>query len=296
MTLGWSVFIAALVVVNVGGCAWLILWSSKMQAGEGETTGHVWDGDLTEGNNPLPRWWLGLFWITIVFGIGYAIAFPSLGSFSLLGWSQAGQYEREIARAEQTYGRIFAAFAETPVEQLAHDPAALAAGRNLFVNNCAQCHGSDARGARGFPNLTDDEWLWGGSPDAIETTIARGRTGVMPPFGAALDEPTRELLADYVLHLAGRDVDESRVAEAQPKFAAYCSACHGPTGQGNNVLGAPALANEVWLHGSSRSVIYDVITNGRTNTMPTQEPWLGEDRVHVLAAYVRSLSSEDDSP
>ncbi len=291
MSLGWSLFILALVVLNVGGCAWLIRWSSKLSAGEGETTGHVWDHDLEEGNNPLPRWWLGLFWITIAFAIGYLVFFPSTGRLQgLLGWSETGQYEREMKQAEETYGKIFAAFAKTPIEQLAKDAPALAAGRNLFVNNCAACHGSDARGARGFPNLTDPEWLYGGTPQAIQTTILNGRIGVMPSFGATLDQDTRELLADYVTHLAGREVPAARVAAGAPKFLTFCAACHGPTGQGNQVLGAPALANEYWLHGSSRSVILDVITKGRTNRMPAQGPWLGEDRVHVLAAYVYSLS------
>jgi cytochrome c oxidase cbb3-type subunit 3 len=293
MTTGWSIFVIVITLANVAGAAWLMRWSSRMSTGGGATTGHVWDGDIVEGNNPLPRWWLGLFWITIVWGLLFFIAYPSFGDFSLLGWSQIQQYDDEIAAAEAEYGQVFAAFAATPLEELRNDPDALSAGRNLFVNNCAPCHGSDARGARGYPNLTDAEWQWGGTPAQIETTIRMGRTGVMPPWGATLDENTRELLADYVLSLAGREVDPARAEQGQMHFRTYCVACHGFEGEGNPLLGAPPLANEIWTHGAGRSVILDVIANGRTNMMPAQEPLLGADRVHVLAAYVLSLSTQN---
>ncbi|HVY66190.1 MAG TPA: cytochrome-c oxidase, cbb3-type subunit III [Gammaproteobacteria bacterium] len=290
MTLGVTIFVVILVVAQIVGAAWLMMASSRTNVGEGATTGHVWDGDVVEGNNPLPRWWLGLFWLTIVFAIAYVLLYPSFGTFSLLGWSEIDQYDREVKDAEAIYGKLFASFAATPIEELAKNPAALSAGRNLFVNNCAQCHGSDARGARGFPNLTDDEWLGGGEPAQIENTIKGGRTGVMPAFGAGIPEEQRNLLTDYVQHLAGREIDAARVEQGRPLFLANCSACHGPDGQGNQLIGAPKLANEIWLHGSGRSTIFDVITNGRTNQMPAQEPILGADRVHVLAAYVYSLS------
>jgi cytochrome c oxidase cbb3-type subunit III len=293
MTIGWTVFVVALVAAQIVGAAWLISWSSKTDIGEGATTGHVWDGDVVEGNNPLPRWWLGLFWITIAFGLVYLVVYPSFGDFSLTGWNEIGQYDEEIEAAEAVYGKVFAAFAATPVEELASNPDARSAGRNLFVNNCAACHGSDARGARGYPNLTDEEWLYGGKPAQITATIKGGRTGVMPPFGAGLNDEQRSLLADYVTHLAGREVDPARVEAGRLLFTMSCSACHGPNGEGNQLLGAPRLANEIWLHGSGRSVILDVITNGRTSMMPAQEPILGADRVHVLAAYVYGLSQHE---
>ena len=293
MTLGWTLFIVILVAAQIIGAAWLMIASSRTNIGEGATTGHVWDGDVVEGNNPLPRWWLGLFWLTIAFALAYLVLFPSFGTSSLLGWSEIGQYDREIEEAEQTYGKLFAAFASMPIEELAKNPAALSAGRNLFVNNCAQCHGSDARGARGFPNLTDDEWLYGGKPAEIEASIKGGHTGVMPGFGAGLPEETRNLLTDYVQHLAGREVDPARVEQGRPLFTTNCSACHGVNGEGNQLLGAAKLANEIWLHGAGRSTIFDVITNGRMNQMPAQEPVLGPDRVHVLAAYVVSLSKRE---
>ena len=294
MTLGWSLFVLVLVAVNVIGCAWLIWWSGRMpvdSADDGETTGHVWDVDLVEGNNPLPRWWLGLFWITIIYGVLFLAAYPSFGDFSLLGWSQIRQYEEEIASAEEVYGAVFAEFAATPLESLSRDPAALSAGRNLFANNSSTCHGSDARGARGYPSLTDDEWLWGGTPEQIVASIRDGRTGVMPGFGAALNAELVDSLTEYVLQLAGREVDAASAAAGQQAYATYCIACHGASGEGNPLLGAPQLNNEIWLHGGSRGVIGDVIRNGRTGQMPAQEPLLGADRVHVLAAYVLSLGA-----
>lgn len=293
MTLGWSIFVLVLAVGNVLAAGWLILWSTRMSTGAGATTGHVWDGDIVEGNNPLPRWWLGLFWITIVFSVLFCIAYPSIGEFSLLGWSQESQYEQEVAAAEEVYGRIFAAFAATPVTELANDPDALGAGRNLFVNNCATCHGSDARGARGFPNLTDAEWQWGGAPEQIVTTITNGRAGVMPGFGASLDAETVGVLVDYVQSLAGRDIAPDRVEAGRMQYQTYCIACHGPTGEGNPLVGGLPLTNEIWRYGGGPSTIRDVIENGRMGQMPAQEPVLGADRVHVLAAYVLSLSERE---
>jgi cytochrome c oxidase cbb3-type subunit III len=292
MTTGWTIFVLVLAAAQVIGAGWLILWSSRMSVPEGETTGHVWDGDVAEGNNPLPRWWLGLFWITIVFAVVFSILYPSIGDFSLLGWSQAQQYEEEVAAAEEVYGEIFAAFAATPLTELENDPAALSAGRNLFLNNCAPCHGTDARGARGFPNLTDAEWLWGGDPEQIRTTITNGRTGVMPPLGTVLGDDV-DAVVDYVQYLAGRDVAPDRVQAGQARYQTLCFACHGPTGEGNPLLGAPDLTNEIWLYGGGPTAIRESIVNGRTGQMPAQEPILGADRVHVLAAYVLSLSGQE---
>jgi cytochrome c oxidase cbb3-type subunit 3 len=290
MTFGWTLFVVGLTIVNILAAAALIMWFSRARTSEGATTGHVWDGDIEEGNNPMPRWWLGLFWLTIVWGCVFLVVYPSFGTWSLSGWSQESQYDEEIAAAEAVYGEIFAAFAATPVAELSGNQAALSAGRNLFVNHCAQCHGSDAGGARGYPNLTDSEWQWGASPDQVVATIANGRTGVMPPLGQTLDDETTDLLVDYVQSLAGRDIAADRVAAGRTPYMNFCSACHGPDGEGNVLLGAPPLADETWLYGGGATIIRDVIVNGRTNEMPAQEPLLGADRVHVLAAYVLSLS------
>lgn len=293
MTLGWSLFVLVLTAANILGAVALIFWFSRARTIEGATTGHVWDEDVEEGNNPMPRWWLGLFWLTIFWGVVFSILYPSYGEWSLLGWSQTGQYDDEVAAAEEVYGEIFAGFAATPIPQLSNNPAALSAGRNLFVNNCATCHGTDARGARGYPNLADDEWQWGSAPEQIVATITNGRTGVMPGFGQSFDDETVDLLVDYVQSLAGRDIDADRVAAAETQYRSFCSACHGPTGEGNAILGAPALANETWLYGGGAGVIRDIIVSGRMGQMPAQEPLLGVDRVHVLAAYVLSLSGQE---
>ena len=292
MTTGWTIFVLVLTAIQIIAAGWLMFWSSRMSVPEGETTGHVWDGDVVEGNNPLPRWWLGLFWITIVFSIVFCIFYPAFGDFSLLGWSQQQQYEEEVAAAEEVYGAIFAGFAATPLTELANDEAALSAGRNLFVNNCATCHGTDGRGARGFPNLTDGEWLWGGNPEQIRTSIINGRTAVMPALGVALGDNV-DAVVDYVQYLAGRDIAPDRVAAGQTLYQTLCVACHGPTGDGNALLGAPALNNEIWLYGGGPSAIRESIVDGRSGQMPAQEPILGEDRVHVLAAYVLSLAEAE---
>jgi len=290
MTFGWTLFVLILTIANVAAAGALILWFSRVRTSEGATTGHVWDGDIQEGNNPMPRWWLGLFWLTIVWGLVFFVVYPSFGSWSISGWTQAGQYDDEVAAAEAVYGEIFARFAATPITELVDNPAALSAGRNLFVNNCAQCHGSDAGGARGYPNLTDAEWQWGGTPEQVLATIRNGRTGVMPPLGQALDAATVDLLVDYVQSLAGRDIAADRVAAGRTSYVTLCSVCHGQNGEGNVLLGAPQLSNETWLYGGGAGIIRDVIVNGRTNQMPAQEPLLGADRAHVLAAYVLSLS------
>ncbi len=293
MTLGWTLFVLVLLVGNLTVVSLLILWFTRMKTTEGETTGHIWDGDVVEGNNPMPRWWLRLFWLTILWGIVFFVLYPSLGDWSLTGWSQAGQYEEEVAAAEEVYGEIFAGFAATPIPELSNNAAALSAGRNLFVNNCATCHGSDARGARGYPNLADSEWQWGSAPEQIVATLTNGRTGVMPGFGQSFDDETVDLLVDYVQALAGRDVDAERVAAAEAQYRSFCSACHGSMGEGNAILGAPAFTNETWLYGGGASVIREVIVDGRMGEMPAQEPLLGADRVHVLAAYVLSLSGQE---
>lgn len=293
MTLGWSLFVLVLALGNVIAAGALIFWFSRARTSEDATTGHVWDGDIIEGNNPMPRWWLGLFWLTIFWGLAFFVLYPSFGEWSLLGWSQASQYEEEVADAEAVFGEIFAGFAATPITELSTDPAALSAGRNLFINNCATCHGSDARGARGYPNLADVEWQWGGTPEQIVATLTSGRNGIMPGLGQVLDADTTDLLVDYVQSLAGRDIDPARVTAGQVPYMTYCSACHGQNGEGNLLLGSLPLNNEIWRYGAGATAIRESIENGRMGQMPAQEPLLGADRLHVLAAYVLSLSEQE---
>jgi len=294
----WSGWIIVLTVGNILACFWLIRWTMKSRAGEaqsGDVTGHTWDGDLQEYNNPLPRWWLWLFYITLVFAAVYLALYPGLGNFKgLKGWSSHGsQYEAEMAAAEQKYGPIYKQYAAVSVTDLATQPKyeeARAMGKRLFLTYCMQCHGSDAGGARGFPNLTDKDWLWGGSPEQITMTIANGRNGIMPSH-AHLGEQAIDNVASYVMSLSGRQVDAAKAAAGKQVFlSAGCIGCHGMDGTGNQMLGAPNLTDKTWLYGGSEGVIKQTITKGRKGVMPAHQDLLGSDKVHLLAAYVYSLS------
>ncbi len=291
----WSWFVAILTVGNILACYWLIKWASKPQPGEaatGDVTGHKWDENLEEYNNPLPRWWLWMFYATIIFSLVYLVLYPGLGNYQgYLGWSSTGQYQKEMAQAKAKYDPIFAAFANRPIEELAGDPAALKVGERLFLNYCATCHGSTASGAPGFPDLTDNEWLWGSDPQAIKTTILDGRTGAMPAWGDALGAEGVDKVTEYVLSLGGRQHDAGKAAAGKEIFQTMCAACHGADGKGNPALGAPNLTDDIWLYGGSPGTIRQSIANGRNGHMPAHRDFLGENKVHVLAAYVYSLSN-----
>ncbi len=289
----WSIYIAALTLGGVAFCAYILVRMSKRKvASDPDKTGHVWDEDLDEYNNPLPRWWVWLFWITIVFGLAYLWIYPGLGSWhGASQWSSRGQYEQEVKAAEAQFGPLYQKFAHVDVKDLAADPEARAVGQKLFMTYCTQCHASDARGGRGFPNLTDDDWLFGGEPETIKTTIMEGRNGIMPPFGPALGPEGVRDAAHYVRSLSGLpNVDPARAARGKASFATYCVACHGPEGKGNVAMGAPNLTDKIWLFGPSEATIMETITEGRNIVMPAHKEFLGEPRVHVLAAYVYGLS------
>jgi cytochrome c oxidase cbb3-type subunit 3 len=289
---GWSIFIAVTTIVSIAACLLLLLVAARRKVmAHDNTTGHVWDGDLKELNNPLPRWWMGLFVITIVFSAVYLSFYPGLGSYQgKWGWSQTGQYEKEMAKAQAQLEPLYAQFIGKSAEELVGDAQAMGIGERLYVNWCAQCHGSDARGSRGFPNLTDGDWLWGGSHDAIKTTIANGRTGVMPPMGEAVGggENVRNV-AHYVMSLSGSPHDPIAAQLGRAKFG-VCAACHGADGKGNTTMGAPNLTDRIWLHGWGEQAIVSIINNGKTNVMPAHADKLTEPQIHVLAAYVWGLS------
>ena len=290
----WSVYIAVLTVVSVVACA-VFLWTQTVRT-SGDTTGHVWDEDLAEYNNPLPSWWRWLFYLTIAFGLVYLALYPGLGSWKgLLGWSQVTQLEQENARAEKQYGPLYEKFAATDVETLAKSPEALAVGQKLFLNNCAQCHASDGGGSRGFPNLTDMEWLWGGSPEAIKHSIAEGRLGMMPAWGEVLGEQGVKDVAHYVRSLSGLTHDSIRAARGKDSFDKTCVACHGAQGKGNPAMGAPDLTDKTWLHGSSEEAIMRTISAGRIDQMPAHKDKLSPAQIHLLTAYVYALSRSGGS-
>ncbi|HWI81191.1 cytochrome-c oxidase, cbb3-type subunit III [Ramlibacter sp.] len=291
----WSVYVAAISVVSIIACL-LLLWITarkKVTSQADNTTGHVWDDDLREMNNPMPRWWMWLFVITIVFGFAYLAAYPGLGSFQgKLGWSTRGEYDAEVQQATKELTPLYAQFTAKKTEELAGDANAMAIGERLFMNNCSQCHGSDARGSKGFPNLADGDWLHGGTPDKIKETITQGRRGQMPPMAAAVGSPEDvKNVANYVLSLSNSPHDSVRAQLGKAKFTA-CAACHGMDGKGNQAVGAPNLSDDVWLHGWGEQAVINMVNGGKTNEMPAQGGKLTDAQIHVLTAYVWGLSNK----
>lgn len=291
----WSVYVTGISVVGILACLLLLWFSGKAKAmtANDNTTGHVWDVDLREMNNPLPRWWVWLFILTVVFALGYLVMYPGLGSYKgTFGWSSAGQYESEVAKGNKEVEPLYAKFNGMKPEDVARDPQAIAIGERLFMNNCSQCHGSDARGSKGFPNLTDKDWLHGGAPDKIVETLIKGRMGNMPPMAAAVgsSDDVRNV-ANYVLSLSASPHDSVKAALGKSKFGA-CAACHGADGKGNQAIGAPNLTDDIWLHGWGESAIVSIVNNGKVNQMPAQEHKLTESQIRVLASYVWGLSNK----
>ena len=297
----WELYIGIITVVSILACAVLLKsMSTRRVSGEADTTGHTWDGDLGEYNNPLPRWWIWLFYITIVFSLVYLVLYPGLGSYAgSFNWTSAGQHQAELKQADDRYGPLYQKYASQDLKRLAADPEAHAVGQKLFLNHCAQCHGSDAAGGRGFPNLTDGNWLYGGDPETIKASIMNGRNGVMPPLGPTLGESGTLDAANYVLSLSGGKHDPARAARGKQTFATVCAACHGADAKGNQTLGAPNLTDTIWEYGGALADVVETITKGRgvnaltpgASAMPAHKDALGEAKVHILAAYVYSLSN-----
>jgi cytochrome c oxidase cbb3-type subunit 3 len=298
MSSGWSWYVVLITVVNIVASAWLLLWARSKRVDEpqaGETLGHDFDG-IEEYDTPLPRWWLWLFIGTIAFSAAYLVLYPGLGSFAgTLGWSQHGQYDAEMQRAAGQYGPLYAAYAAKSIEELSRDNKAVRTGQRLYANTCAGCHGADARGGVGYPDLTDNDWIFGGTPAAIKTSILDGRMGVMPPFAPALggDEGVANVVA-YTLSLSGRKVDPARAAAGKEKFLTICAACHGPEGKGNPAVGAPNLTDDIWLFGGTPQAIEEGLRKGRMSRMPPHRDILGEERAHLIAAYIYGLSHEGE--
>lgn len=291
----WHWFVIILTAVSVLGCWWLLQWTkgiSERTEDEIGTTGHVWDNDLKELNNPLPRWWLYLFHITIIFTIVYLVLFPGLGNVKgTLGWSQVGRYEEEMAAARDVVEDVYARYRDMQPAELMADDEALGIGRRVFANNCAMCHGSDGRGAPGFPNLADDDWLYGGDFETVLASVTQGRAGAMPPLAAALGEDGLPQVVAYVQQLSGQDADAEAAAAGQERFNMVCAACHGMDGTGNQALGAPNLADGTWLYGGDAESITQTITAGRNGNMPAHADLLERDQRRLVAAYVLSLSA-----
>ena len=289
---GWALFVAGITIAGLLFCVFILVVASqrKVMASD-NTTGHVWDEDLQEMNNPLPRWWMWLFVITVIFAVIYLALYPGLGTNpGTLKWTSAGQWQAEQDKAHAKMAPVYAKFSAMPAAELAKDAQAMGIGERLFINNCAQCHGSDAHGSKGFPNLTDADWLGGSGPEYIAKTVTAGRMGVMPPMAAAVGTADDvKNVANYVLSLSGSAHNNLAAELGKPKFAA-CAACHGADGKGNQAIGAPNLTDKVWLHGWGEGAVIAMVNNGKTNVMPAFESRLSPEQIHVLAAYVWNLS------
>lgn len=305
MSTGWTLYIIALVVLNIGGYVWLLWWTARRRPGDPkpEDTSHVWDGDITEYNKPLPKWWINLFYLTIVFAIGYLFWFGGLGNIrGYGGWTSADEHAKSKAIEDAKLEQTFKPFAGKAIDQLAKDPKAVALGRSIFSNTCATCHGSTGQGAVGYPNLTDDIWHWGGSPDQILQTVLDGREGVMPEWGTVLTGMGGPDAVDYVIAyvrtLSAPETLQNNymAARGQKLFEGVCAACHGVDGKGNQDLGAPNLTDNYWLYGSNRESLYQTIAHGRHGSMPAHRELLGETRARLAAAYVWSLSHNGGTP
>lgn len=291
----WHYYIVAIVVGSIVWIVWLLLSQNVVKVKKGEevkTMGHSWDG-IEEYNNPLPRWWFYMFIMTILFGIGYLFAYPGLGDYKgYFNWTSQNQYEKEVAAEEAKTGELYAKFAAMSVQDTAKDPAAMTIGKNLFDTYCIQCHGSDAQGSRGFPNLVDTDWLYGGTPEKIHETIAKGRVGIMAPWGPVLGEERVKDAAHFVMSLSGKEHNEDRAIRGKEVFAANCAVCHGADGSGVQGM-APNLTDDTWLWSGSEKGIIETITGGRHNQMPAWEGFLTDEKIHLLTAYVWGKSHPD---
>jgi cytochrome c oxidase cbb3-type subunit 3 len=294
----WGYYIAGVVLLGIVWCLWLIFSQRKWLGARTVTvqdTGHVWDGDLRELNNPVPRWWTVMYVVMCIFGLGYLVLYPGLGTFTgSLGYTSAQEVRQDQTQQDALVKPLYDKFAKLDIPAIAVDMEARVIGQRLFLNNCAQCHGSDAKGSTSFPNLVEGDSLYGRTPEALQASITNGRNGVMPALQAVVDARTAGDIAHYVRSLSGLAYDQIRVIRGKREYLNNCVACHGADGKGNKILGAPNLTDDVWLYGSSEATIVHSILNGRNNRMPAQEHVLTADQIRLLTAWVWGLSGGRD--
>ena len=296
---GWGIYIAVVTGVGIIWCLYLLFSQRKTNVtyeadGSVADTGHVWDGDLRELNNPLPRWWMWMFVLSCVFAIVYLVLYPGMGTYEgSLGYTTRNAHEASVVQANQQLKPVYAKYMSMDAKQVAADPAAREMGQRLFLNHCAQCHGSDAGGSKGFPNLADTDWLYGGDTDNIKQTLIGGRAGVMPAF-AHLESAQVSDVANYVRSLSGLAADQIKVGRGAEVYKANCAACHGAEGKGMAAMGAPNLTDKVWLYGGSEATIIETVLKGRNGMMPAHETILTPEKIHLLTAYVWGLSNVKD--
>ncbi|WP_299944390.1 cytochrome-c oxidase, cbb3-type subunit III [uncultured Microbulbifer sp.] len=299
MSTFWSLWVIVLTLANLALIIWVLFANRKVAVDdqtlpENKTTGHVYDG-IEEYDNPLPKWWFMLFIATLVFSAAYLVIYPGMGNFKgLADWTSVGALETSEAKAQVQFDETFGKYRDMPIEDIAQSREALKMGSRIFANNCAVCHGADGGGNFGFPDLTDNAWLYGGTPEKILETLYNGRQGVMPPQGPVIGEEGVKNTAEYVLSLNGLEHDAAMAAQGQKVFNTVCMACHGLDAKGNQILGAPNLTDDIWLYGSSREQIQHTIRGGRSNQMPAQKDKLRDDKIRLVAAYVYSLSRQDE--
>jgi len=299
MSTFWSLWIIVLTLTCLALVFWVLMANRKVAVSDeddpdNKTTGHVYDG-IEEYDNPLPRWWFNLFLITMVFGLVWLLLFPGLGNFKgILGWTSTGELAKDQEKAQATYEKSYGVFSKMSAEELADNPKAMKMASRLFANNCSVCHGSDAGGNFGFPDLTDHDWLYGGTPEQIKTTLINGRQGAMPAWSDVLGEEKIALVTEYVLQVSGQEHDATMAEQGAPIFAQTCVVCHGADAKGMQTVGAPNLTDDIWLYSGTRDGIKQSLRNGRANQMPAQKDLLREDKIHLLTAYVYSLSLDEE--
>lgn len=298
---GWSVWVALVSGLGIAGCLWLLFSQRKTAVprnadGTVTDTGHTWDGDLRELNNPLPRWWMWMYVLGCTFAIVYLVLYPGMGSFpGVFGYSTTKALQQDIDASNAELKPIYAKYMTMDIKQVAADPKAHEIGQRLFLNNCAQCHGSDAGGGKGFPNLTDSDWLYGGDPETIRETILHGRQGAMPAWSSMLNPEQIKDVASYVRSLSGMEVDQARAKRGEETFKTTCAACHGEKATGTQAMGAPNLTDRTWLYGGTDATVVETITKGRAGQMPAWEQKLTPEKIQMLVAYVWSLSNKTDA-